>query len=47
MKENRKKIREILVEAGLIDKIQLSAALGEQTMGWKTLLDNHKHGICR
>ena len=30
MKENRKKIREILVEAGLIDKIQLIKALGEQ-----------------
>lgn len=30
MKENRIKIGEILVEAGIIDKIQLSAALGEQ-----------------
>ena len=30
MKENRPKIGEILVEAGIIDKIQLIAALGEQ-----------------
>lgn len=30
MKENRTKIGEILVEAGIIDKIQLIAALGEQ-----------------
>jgi hypothetical protein len=30
MKENRTKIGEILIEAGIIDKIQLIAALGEQ-----------------
>jgi len=40
MKENRTRIGEILVEAGIIDKIQLIAALGKQKQ-WsgKTLLD--------
>jgi hypothetical protein len=47
MKENRTRIREILVEAGIIDKIQLIAALGEQKQ-WRGRLcsTNHKHGPC-